>query len=510
MSEFRQWFDGIVARFLQTVVVFDDEPYRGCMPTVVKELADPSPRLTDRVEDTSAPTGRGSPHGLDTGALTAAFAKHGLLCGVVHPRDADNGKATERMIGRADIVVLDWQIDKDDGIYAVSAIDELVNGASHGNRRLRLIAIYTGESALNDICEEIKRKIRGLQDHKEGGLANGSCRIVLYCKQDAKPAMEFASRTVTEKELAFRLVKDFGDMMVGLLPGIVLISLATVRDNAYRLLEGLDERLDPAFLCQRACSPEPSDAEAFVVGKIAGELGAIMEEAVADVGPADYDAIKLWMDSQGTEDDGDSLLAVLEHGCDSRHSETALSRSELRKNHCHKHFTTKLIGDREKAKQLDHEFAWFASHRFIVGGSRHKLHLGAVICSVCETDAEYLLCIQPRCDSVRLKRHTDFLFLGLKEQAKGSIGKMVVKDICGQFVVKSIDKQLVIKRFEPTEDVVRVDDRQHVVDVEGRKYRWLGELRPDFGQRIVQKFSSHLSRVAAEDSEWLRRGPPSS
>ena len=514
MSEFRQRFGSIVARFLQTVVVFDDEPHRGDMPTVVKDnVVVPSGRLTDSVEDTPAPTGRGSRKGLDTGALTAAFAKDGLLCGVIHPREVDNGEAIERMIGRADIVVLDWQINGDDGTYAVSTIDKLVNGDSDGNKRLRLIAIYTGEAVLDDICMTIKCAIqsRGWQDHKEGdltiGLTIGNCRIVLYWKRDAKPAPEVASRVVTEEELAFRLVKDFGDMMVGLLPGIVLTSLATVRDNAYRLLDGLDERLDPAFLCQRACSPEPSDAEAFVVGKIAGELGAIMEEAVAEVGPADYKAIELWMDSQGPRDRSNNLLKILKHGCYSTHLVPAdvISASGMSRKNCYEKLTGKLIGNGEKAEQLDREFAWLASYRIIVGDSGHRLHLGTVIRSVVETNAEYLLCIQPRCDSVRLAGCTDFLFLELTEKEKSAIGKLVVRDSCGQFVLRSVDKQVVIRRFKPIKGVIEVEEGQRFVDVTRRKYSWLGELRPDFGQRIVQKFGSHLSRVAAEDSEWLRR-----
>jgi hypothetical protein len=37
------------------------------------------------------------------------------------------------------------------------------------------------------------------------------------------------------------------------------------------------------------------------------------------------------------------------------------------------------------------------------------------------------------------------------------------------------------------------------------QYEWLGELKSEFAQRIAHRFASGLSRVAVDNSEWLRR-----
>ena len=38
-----------------------------------------------------------------------------------------------------------------------------------------------------------------------------------------------------------------------------------------------------------------------------------------------------------------------------------------------------------------------------------------------------------------------------------------------------------------------------------KRYTWQGELKAEYAQRIAQTFSTTLSRVAVDESEWLRR-----
>ena len=39
----------------------------------------------------------------------------------------------------------------------------------------------------------------------------------------------------------------------------------------------------------------------------------------------------------------------------------------------------------------------------------------------------------------------------------------------------------------------------------GKQFYWMGELRDNFSQRIINNLGSHLSRVGLDESEWLRR-----
>ena len=40
---------------------------------------------------------------------------------------------------------------------------------------------------------------------------------------------------------------------------------------------------------------------------------------------------------------------------------------------------------------------------------------------------------------------------------------------------------------------------------EGTKYTWRGELKAEYAQRLAQDLASNLSRLAVDESEWLRR-----
>ena len=42
-------------------------------------------------------------------------------------------------------------------------------------------------------------------------------------------------------------------------------------------------------------------------------------------------------------------------------------------------------------------------------------------------------------------------------------------------------------------------------DICDNQYKWRGELKAEYAQRIAQDFGGTLSRVAIDESEWLRR-----
>ena len=42
-------------------------------------------------------------------------------------------------------------------------------------------------------------------------------------------------------------------------------------------------------------------------------------------------------------------------------------------------------------------------------------------------------------------------------------------------------------------------------DEPGAVYDWIGELKPEFAQRIANQLATQLSRVAVNNTEWLRR-----
>src|SRR5207248_1297472 len=64
--------------------------------------------------------------------------------------------------------------------------------------------------------------------------------------------------------------------------------------------------------------------------------------------------------------------------------------------------------------------------------------------------------------------------------------------------------------FDPSEAVraIQAKVNEKLVQFEassGTLYRWIGELKFDQTQSIVNKYAGQLDRVGVDESEWLRR-----
>ena len=69
-----------------------------------------------------------------------------------------------------------------------------------------------------------------------------------------------------------------------------------------------------------------------------------------------------------------------------------------------------------------------------------------------------------------------------------------------------------LERFVPTSDAggsVVAEEVENGVffftATDDTRFEWLGELKAQFAQRIAHRFASGLSRVAVDNTEWLRR-----
>ena len=155
-----------VSNFLQTVVVMDDKARFKLPPpdndnnstSRVSEgdnegpigahanLISPQPDTADPLVD---------PEDLDAKALVDGFAKEGIACTILQP-DSDDNVITQvtKVAEMADIVVLDWILDKDNGKRTTSLIRKLIREEG-GSDRIRLIAIYTGERDLGDVADRV-------------------------------------------------------------------------------------------------------------------------------------------------------------------------------------------------------------------------------------------------------------------------------------------------------------------------------------------------------------------
>ena len=457
------------------------------------------------------PVGSRPKHTLNARSVVDSFSALGVICAVVSP--AESAMETMRL---ADIVVLDWLLHEDDPRFALKLLRDLLAGEANRNS-LRLVAIYTGEAQLEDICaavvaklEEAELEPKESETKTEVSYRHG--RVVIYAKSAVNVAEPMKGRSIAEEELPKRLVGDFAAMTEGLLPNIVLTSLTAVRECEHRVLDRFRADLDPAFLAHRACLSNPEDAERQIVNHVAEELRGLMDNAVSEESPAGVDAVEGWI-RRRNKGSGHSRFGERELDLEQTITlaQKGLRASVLKDNAFEGLSSGFADGD---GVDLDKRLAWIMSFRTVYNAPPPRLWLGSVVTMTENGDERHLICMRPRCDSVRLDVDTAFIFLPLVEPRRKMEKQLVVR-LGSDFRRLGIEldsSSLVRVRFRPSEDDHAVvatkresDDGFEFTDTCDRRYTWQGELKAEYSQRIAQTFATTLSRVAVDESEWLRR-----
>ena len=566
-------------RFLQTVVVVDDEAH---LPRL--NVADPAQRRIATDEDRvragfeppapTAPTavrrnrpdrvlvppGGAQPEvptaGLDAQRLIEAFAGNGLVCAVLRPESKAPNPVLDQTVAaarRADVLIVDWQIFQDDGESAMYVIEEVLRSDNESSQRLRLIVVYTA-LATADIRNQIKNRLGarfGPAFANEGAnvLVAAATRILLLQKPGGlAPAL--GTEEVPTSELPGRVADEFAKMTRGLIPGIATASLAALRENSHRLLSKLHAGLDAPYLAHRAMLPSPEDAEDHLIALVVGELQSILRQAdVRD--SADAGAIVEWLTANkgrlplhtlyagnhngslpaGTEmppsfrEDMRTLFDVGYNGENQSSLPAALRR--LGKEPHKKIGAHTFHPDRLEGEHLDCELAMLTATQSRYTRSIPFLQLGVVLGRLEAGSVSFWLCLQPRCDSVRIERkpmpevgdtHADaatrkFLLSRCLKTDKSQPHDIVIRGLDGRFVhlkvsMKVQDSELEEFAADPnTKTVLPVvtGDGRTVFNSVGRGYWMVAELKPEYAQDVANRYGAAVARVALDRTEWLRR-----
>ena len=458
-----------------------------------------------------------------------AFSTLGVICGVVGPEQSEM-----ETLSQADIVILDWLLRDGRSDYTLRLLRRLLTGERDRNS-LRLVAIYTGEQGLQDIYRTVFDELKNNElDPKEEGnkttIPYRHGRLVLYAKPEVSLAVELKDRSVAEEELPGRLLDDFASMTEGLLPGIALTSLTAVREGEHKILDRFCAELDPAFLAHMVCLPDPEEAERQIVAHVAEELRGLADETVAAVSPAGKHAVERWIrhDGRTTFEFGGKKFDVeqtIQLATEGLEASNAFSKSVRKKAF---KFLSAGFGH-SGGVHLDEQLAWIMSFRTVYSAPAPTLWLGSVVTTKEDGVDRHLICMRPKCDSVRLKDETTFVFLPLvepltqeeqgDEKKRREYGKRKVKDQ----IVARIDKEFtrlgigldpsgwVLRQFQATEGNGAViatrlesDNGFEFTDTLNKKYVWQGELKAEYAQRTARVFADALDRVAVDESEWLR------
>ena len=473
-------------------------------------------------------------HRLDAKALTDAFGDRSVLCTVYKPEPGERMvERAAKIASHADIVVVDWYLEPGSSVMAKEIISDILQKDAERNGRLRLIAVYTAQSDMARLAGELRdyletRELR-FDNPGDGILSAPGVRIVFL--QKAGGGMLASPGSLNEAELPTRLIGEFAELSAGILSMVALRSIAALREGSHHILSTFHPGLDAAFVLHRCLLPHPEDAESFAVGLIAAELGALL--GANDIGRhADLEVMKKWVAAHLPRPEGfpfgtevvstENVRAWLELGGE---ADVGLSKKAVKKTQSH--LGEALYGNAEAARNGCLELARISclkreahSRRSAAPGRPPMLSLGTIVRPLQNGRGEYprglgpdtfLLCIQPACDSVRIRGERPYPFQRLKRA-----------DDCFNVVVRLRDQtnatlqvsgfphlteMVTFRSVSAQEDFVlprEADGRFVFTDVEGNQFEWLADLNDFTAQWAMAQIGARVNTPGLDRFEWLR------
>ncbi len=569
MTTFQESSREAARLFLQTVVIVDNQAGYFSPPEPVPdedELVAPDDLDTTGEDTEAATTSAASDAPLNAMAVSEAFASQGLVCAILKPTP-ENGltDAAVRASERADVLVLDWEME-DSGQLATSIASSLLVKDELAGGRLRLIAIYTGRSPLADVRASFQQHYKALQakcsasEQPQGPKVNilkdeliieaGSSRIIFLSKNSAN-SLPFAEQklAVSDVDLPERLLIEFARFAGGLLPNATLASIAEIRTRTHRMLARFNKSLDGPVLTNRALTEHKEESEEIASNLILAELEGqvplshIAHRFMGAEGVREYLKHQI---SEGTKpafmknSDGTSLeplsldqvCSIIEKGL-SGFDEAELAsqaasvgldqkvyRGELAKSF-HKRLYA-ILGDVKSGRSAHERFAIVSTMKRDITGigpwtddNRPSLKLGSIL----SLDGLYWVCLTPLCDCVRLSSGKAALLFTQLHKDNSTFELVVPKDSTGATVAKLRTKpkemQLITMNFANVEKGIvraKVKGEQatfaawplNATANDAKDYFWVGELKPMQAQRLIQNFASNMARVGLDENEWHR------
>jgi hypothetical protein len=397
---------------------------------------------------------------------------------------------------------------------------------------LRTIAIYTGQGDLRAVAARLRAAIDSVYpdcklevDADELGLTKGPVRAAVFAKASVQDLPnELEDHRIPLDRLPAQLRLEFARLTSGLVTGVALAALTAIREDTHRILQTLSPGLDIAYLGHRASLPVPDEARDLAVALVASEIRSIVENSSVDR-HVDVPVLKKWLEAPSRKDvqfgglidtkktlSVGQVLAMLEHGVGTPGTAEKIGGMAHGKNHFAKKVLPKAASvfsnDQSEVDSSNASFAICTVMRTIYQQPPRTLLLGSIVLS----DGKYRLCVQPRCDSVRLTGPRAFPFLPLTARDHNGRADFIAHNEDGSgWVGLSLDDsphvlEMIWFDSTPQSVVTALQSDGHYVfrDVEGKEYRWVAELKTDFAQRVAVELAQQFARVAVDEPEMLR------
>ena len=299
-------------------------------------------------------------------------------------------------------------------------------------------------------------------------------------------------------------------------------SFSVIKKNTHQILEKFSG-LDYPFLTHRTCLPTPEEAEDHISTLISEEIQSLLEEYNVgkksdlnalqyyfDEKPEDSYSIKLLNEKRNDFLTNDHILSWLEKGIPPNDGirPEFLSNKEIGRLF---QYITKIVAGKDD-EDLDLKYAALTTVRSKYSDNQPYLSLGSIVKEISNNET-YWVCIQPGCDSVRLSGNVYFPFLSISD--KGSFQCVIPADPnnSDSFVRKKISLkfsdcrniQFVADPISKNVKSMKDADQFYFQDTNNNRFQFICELKPLYAQRLSNKFAANISRVATNNSEWLRR-----
>jgi hypothetical protein len=473
-------------------------------------------------------------HRLPAKEVIDAFAEHGLVCSLLDPDDSVEDKLL-MTASTADLLVIDWWIYGSVGVRALELIKAVLTAdENNDSRRLRVIAIYTGEADLTKIADSVAETLDAVYpelslEREEGALSmtKGPVRITILAKEHVKvPLREERPNKVKVSELPERLADEYAQLATGLVSAVAIQSLAALRQDTHRIVEKLGPALDAGYLGHRVAQRRPTDAEDHLTEMVAAELASIIADSKVGA-KADRQAIHLWLkwaaktkklkpgqlfplDPKLTVPQIKKMLQIGLGDDDllDGHLNGIRSRKKKHLQDIRDDATSLFALTDSEADSSNGVFAARMMLRTTYRNPRRELRLGTIV----YRGGRFLLCVQPACDSIRLptENPTSFPFLPLVQPKENSIDLIVPHPLRPEWVPLSIQRKprtIEMIEFEPNGGGVIPAYKQgtsYRFVSANIGYRWVADLKPHFAHRIASELGHQFSRIGLTEPELLR------
>ncbi len=536
--------------FVHTMIVVDDDAWSPAPPR-----ANPRPGLRPPRRRRPIPASDNDQkelflirHALDTESLVGAALELGLICSVVRPPKRKSIKAQVSLAAkRADIICLDWELHEDGGDSATKIITEIARSDEERNGRLRLIAIYTGDTNNNQILEKVfnafsnaYRERFGLKRDAIRIESNHGLWIVCLFKAHGVPLADARKeRQVKEADLPKRLQEEFACLAGGLLSNVALATIASIRDVTHHVLANVAAPMDGPYFHHRSLLPMVGDAEEYSVDVVLSDLKSEVDKrgvAQRFAGPDSIAArIREIANGEATlpfrypagnavgvfNVNLDDAIRLVTDGCTIGYAKIQTPNKPGLKVF-KRDLSSLFTKDIATAQAEMREFAVLTgvrshpgSHLYKTGRKFPQLGLGSVVRNM---KGNYYLCLQASCDSVRVKKRAAFLFIPLHksddspEHVVPVLGKGAKVEWIGLAAPETAYAESLSVLFDPdskTETVLAKRSKggrlYFFKAADGEQYRWLADLKQRRALRTAVKLGQNMGRLGFDEFEPFRQ-----